>query len=88
MEGPFLVACERAAVLKLAENQPKHDLAVILLIRYFSTPEENRVKLAWREDLQKLGYHSVVFLLAGRTGEIDGLPILADPQSPTTVAQQ
>ncbi|HVM48792.1 MAG TPA: hypothetical protein VMU04_12245 [Candidatus Acidoferrum sp.] len=88
MEGPFLVACERTTVLKLAAGQPRHELAVILLIHYFSPPEENRVKLAWRSDLQKLGYKDIVFLLAGRTGEVDGLPILPPPQENQAVAQQ
>ena len=88
MEGPFLVACERPTVLKLAADQPRHELAVVLLIRYFSAPEENRVKLAWTEDLKRLGYHNVVFLLSAGNRQIDGLPILPEPQSPPTVAQQ
>ena len=87
-DGPFLVSCDRPMVLKLAADQPRHELAVVLLIRYFSTPEENRIKLAWRADLTKIGYHNVVFLLAGPNRQIEGLPILPDPQSPQAVAQQ
>ena len=88
MEGPFLIACERPTVLKLAADQPRHELAVIVLIRYFSSPEENRVKVGWAQDLKKLGYHNVVFLLAGYSKQIDGLPILPDPAVPPTVAKQ
>jgi hypothetical protein len=88
MEGPFLTACERPTVLKLAAHQPRRGLAVIVLIRYFSSTEENRVKFGWARDLKQLGYHSVVFLLAGHSKDIDGLPILPDPSTPPTVAQQ
>jgi hypothetical protein len=88
MEGPFYTACERSTVLDLAGKQPRHGLAVILLIRYFSTTEENRVKLSWVEDLKRLGYHDVVFLLAGRGMDVDGRPILPGPHAPTTVARQ
>jgi hypothetical protein len=88
MEGPFYTACERCDVLSLAGKQPKHELAVILLIRYFSSTEENRVKLAWVEDLKRLGYHDVVFLLAGRGTEVNGLPILPGPEHPPTIARQ
>jgi hypothetical protein len=88
MEGPFFTACERPTVLKLAAGQPRHALAVIVLIRYFSSTEENHVKLAWTEDLKRLGYQSIVFLLAGRSKEIDGLPILPEPHAPQAVAQQ
>jgi hypothetical protein len=88
MEGPFLVACERPTVLKLAADQPRHELAVVVLIRYFSSTEENKVKLGWAEDLRKIGYHNVVFLLAGHSKQIDGLPILPEPAVPPTVAKQ
>ncbi len=87
MEGPFYVACERPAVLKLAADQPRHELAVIVLIRYFSATEENRIKVGWAQDLKRVGYRQVVFLLAGHSKEIDGLPILPEPQIPQTVAQ-
>jgi hypothetical protein len=87
MEGPFLVACERPAVLKLAADQPKHDLAVVVLIRYFSALEENKVKVGWAQDLKRVGYQNVVFLLAGHSKSIDGLEILPDPAIPPTVAQ-
>ena len=88
MEGPFFTACERPDVLKLAAGQPRHDLAVIVLIRYFSSTEENRVKLGWAQDLKQLGYHSVVFLLAGHPNQIEGLPILPEPHPSETVARQ
>ena len=87
-DGPFLVACDRPMVLKLAADQPRHELAIVLLIRYFSTPEENRIKLAWKEDLTKIGYHNVVFLLAGPNRQIEGLPVLPDPQPSPAVAKQ
>ena len=88
MEGPFYVACERPEVLKLAAQQPKHEMAVVVLIHYCSSPAENRVKLAWAEDLKRLGYHDIVFLLAGRGREIEGLPILPGPEYQPTVAKQ
>jgi hypothetical protein len=88
MEGPFLVACERPTVLKLAADQPRHELAVVILIRYLNSTEEDRVKLGWAQDLRKIGYHTVVFLLADRSKQIDGLPILPEPAIPAAVAKQ
>jgi hypothetical protein len=87
MEGPFYVACERPAVLSLAAQQPRRELAVVVLISYFSTTEEDRVKTAWMGDLKHLGYHDVVFLRAGRGMQVDGLPILKGPQEPATIAR-
>jgi hypothetical protein len=78
---------ERREVLKLAAEQPKRELAVILLVRYPSPETENQVKLAWAEDLKRVGYHDVVFLLAGRGREIDSLPRLPGPQYQPTVAK-
>jgi hypothetical protein len=88
MEGPFYVACERPAVLKLAADQLRREMAVVVLIRYFSAQEEVRVKVGWAQDLKRLGYHQVVFLLAGHSKTIDGLPILPDPPAQAAVARQ
>jgi hypothetical protein len=88
MEGPFYVACERTTLLNLAGQQPRRELAVVVLISYFSTTAEDRVKAAWVGDLKRLGYHEIVFLRARRGMEVDGLCILKGPESPPTVARQ
>ncbi len=80
MEGPFYVACERPTVLSLAGQQPRRELAVVVLISYFSSTEEERVKAAWMSDLKELGYRDIVFLRAGRGMKVDGLPIVKGPQ--------
>jgi hypothetical protein len=88
MEGPFLVACERPAVLKLAADQPRHEMAVVVLIRYFSSTEENKVKLGWAEDLRKIGYHNVFSPRPAHSKQIAAPPILPEPAVPPTVAKQ
>ena len=87
-EGPFFVACERPAVLTMAAQQPRRELAVVVLISYFSSTEEDRVKAAWMGDLKRLGYREIVFLRAGRGMQVDGLRIVKGPQEPATVARQ
>jgi len=79
-EGEFLVACDRPFLLNLAGQQPRRQLAVIVLIHYFNTADESKAKAAWSEDLKRLDYRRVVFLLAGRGKQIDGLPILETPR--------
>jgi hypothetical protein len=86
-EGPFYVACERPTILSLAAQQPRRELAVVVLISYFSTTEEHRVKAAWMGDLKRLGYRDIVFLRARRGMQVDGLPTLKGPQEPATIAQ-
>jgi hypothetical protein len=88
MEGPFYVACERPTLLHLAGEQPRRELAVVVLMAYFSTTAEERVKTTWVGDLKRLGYHEIVFLRARRGMEVDGLPVLKGPQSPPIVAGQ
>ncbi|MEI6394536.1 MAG: hypothetical protein WCT12_25945 [Verrucomicrobiota bacterium] len=87
-EGEFLVACDRPFLLNLAGQQPRRQLAVIVLIHYFNTADESKAKAAWSEDLKRLDYRRVVFLLAGRGKQIDGLPILGDSEIPATVAKK
>ncbi len=81
MEGTFRTICNRAQVLKLAEQQPGRNLAVVLLIHYRSPVTENSVKVAWANDLKGLGYQRIVFLCAGKGMEVKGLPILESPSA-------
>jgi hypothetical protein len=79
MDGQYRTICDRAFLLKLAGQQPRRELAVIVLIHYPETGTEDAVKLAWVNDLRGLGYRRVVFLRARNRMQVNGLPILEDP---------
>ena len=86
MDGMFRSICDRAHLLNLAKQQPRHELAVVVLIHYPAASEENTTKLAWVNDLKRLGYRRIVFLQGRNTMKVNGLPILEYPQAPTISA--
>ena len=87
MDREFRTICDRASLLKLASQQPRHDLAVVVLIHYPTARDEDFIKLAWMKDLEELGYQRIVFLRNGNNiKKVNGLPILEYPHAPTTSA--
>jgi len=76
MDGAFRSVCDRPFLLKLAGQQPRRDLAVIVLIHYPGASEEDSTKLAWVKDLKGLGYQRIVFLRGARSLKVNGLPIV------------
>jgi len=95
MEGPFFTACERPMVLKVAAEQPKRELAVLVLmpqIYRLKDPElaeknEDQIKAIWERDLKRVGFQHVVFLRAGRGMQVYNLPTLKGPRFPATGGQ-
>jgi hypothetical protein len=79
MEGTFRSVCDRARLLKVAGEQPRRELAVIVMIHYAGAKLEDTTKLAWANDLRKLGYKRVVFLRGGTRMQINGLRTLPGP---------
>ena len=85
-EGSYQTICDRAHVLALAGQQPRRDLAVVVLIHYPGPSTEGPVKLAWVNDLKGLGYQRVVFLRGGNRMQVNGLPVLESPSASAIVA--
>jgi hypothetical protein len=86
MDGPYQAICDRPLLLKVAAQQPRRGLAVLVLIHYPGAREEDSTKLAWLSDLKGLGYQRVVFLRGGNNMQVNGLPILDSPPAPATLA--
>jgi hypothetical protein len=86
MDGAFRLPCDRAALLKVAGQQPRRDFAVIVMIHYPGSRTEDAAKLAWVKDLKGLGYQRVVFLRGGNSMRVNGLPMLESPQVAATFA--
>ena len=86
MEGGYKSVCDRPALLKLAQQQPGRELAVVVLIHYLSAESEESVKLAWVHDLIGLGYRRVVFLRAGKSMQVADLPVLESPRASAVFA--
>ena len=86
MEGPYRSVCDRTALLSLARQQPRHELAVVVLIHYPGADAEEGIKLAWVNDFKVLGYQRVVFLRGRNSMQVNGLPVLEYPQVAATVA--
>ncbi len=87
-EGAFLATFDMKGVMELAKHQPGRELAVVILIFFNASDTE---KLKWVGLLKGVGYHRVVFLRAGQGTQINGLPILEDPNpaaAPVTKAPQ
>ena len=76
-EGAFLSIFDRDAVLKVAQQQPGRQLAVVILIHYNVESEAEAVKRNWRNLLTQVGYQRVVFLRASTGMQVNGLPVLA-----------
>ena len=88
MDGPFRSICDRDRLLKLAQQQPRRELAVIVLIHYMGARQEDATKLAWVNDLRKLGYKRIVFLRGGNRMQVNGLPMLACPEGSGAFAEK
>ena len=86
MEGTFRAVCDRALLLKLAGQQPRRELAVIVMIHYVGAQQEDTTKLAWVNDLKRLGYKRIVFLRGGHRMQVNGLPMLACPKGSGALA--
>ena len=88
MEETFRSVCDRALLLKLAGQQPRRELAVIVMIHYVSAQQEDTTKLAWVNDLKRLGYRRIVFLRGGNRMQVNGLPMLACPEGSGAFAEK
>src|ERR1035441_7589647 len=86
MEGPYQSICDRTKLLKLAGQQPGRALAVIVMIHYLGAEQEDTTKLAWMNDLKRLGYKRIVFLRGGNRMQVNGLPMLASPEGSGALA--
>lgn len=87
-DGAFRSICDRALLMKLAGQQPRRDLAVIVLLHYPGAATEDSVKLAWVKDLRGMGYQRIVFLRSGNRMQVNGLPTLESPQAPAAFAER
>lgn len=76
MEGPFLSILKQDAVLDVAKQQPRRELAVVMLIHYTCESEREAVRHKWTSLLTGLGYQRVVFLGAASNMQVNGLPVL------------
>lgn len=81
MDGDFRSICDRPFMLKVARQQPRHELAVVVLTHYPNSGDEETIKQAWVNDLKELGYQRVVFLRGRNSMEVKGLAVLDDPQA-------
>jgi len=86
MDGAFRAPCDRALLLKLAGQQPRRDLAVIVMVHYPGSRAEDTAKLAWVKDLKGMGYQRIVFLRGSRSMQVNGLSFLECPQASATLA--
>lgn len=85
-EGQFRAIFDRASMLGLARQQPRHELAVVVLVHYVEPRDEETAKLGWVNDLKGLGYQRIVFLWAGNNMEVNGLPVLESPAAVRVLA--
>jgi len=76
-DGPFLAVLNKDAVLDVAKQQPRRELAVVILIHYRAEGAAEAVKRNWVSLLKEAGYQRVVFLRASTSMQINGLPVLA-----------
>ena len=86
MDGKFRSIFDRPATLKLAREQPKRELAVVVLTHYPNSGDEETIKVGWVNDLKALGYQRVVFLRGRNSMDVKGLAVLDNPELPTMSA--
>jgi len=86
MDGAYRSICDRTALLGLARQQPRHELAVVVLVHYPGAGQEDITKLAWVNDLKGLGYQRIVFLRGHNSVQVNGLPVLEIPLASPTIA--
>ena len=87
-EGEFRSTFDRAGLLGLARQQPRRELAVVVLIHYIEPGDEATAKQGWLNDLRGLGYQRIVFLRGGKNMEVNGLPILKSPPALPAIASR
>jgi hypothetical protein len=88
MDGKFRSIFDRPAVLKLAREQPRRELATVVLTHYPNTGDEETIKVGWVNDLKALGYQRVVFLRGRNSMDVKGLAVLNNPEQSTMSAGQ
>jgi hypothetical protein len=76
-EGRFLTVLNKDAVVALAKEQPRRQLAVVVMIHYGVETQADAVKHDWTSLLSEAGYQRVVFLRAFNGMKVNGLPVLA-----------
>ena len=76
-QGQFLSILNKDGVLRVAQQQPARDLAVVILIHYGSPAQTEMVKTKWKGLLTEAGYQRVVFLRGQNGMRVQGLPVLA-----------
>jgi hypothetical protein len=76
--GPFLAVLDKRAVLDVARQQPRRELAAVILVHYKAACEGQAVQQDWAGRLRALGYQRIVFLSAPSNMQINGLPILEE----------
>ena len=86
MDGQYRSVCDRPLLLRLAARQPGRELAVIVLVHYPGADAEADTKLAWVNDLTRLGYRRIVFLRSRNDMKVDGLILLETPRASTISA--
>jgi hypothetical protein len=80
-EGGFYPVLTRDNVAaKINQYSTGHDLAVVTLnnVKDMTPQQQTAVIHDWETLLGKCGFHRVVFLNAGESNKIDGLPIVHD----------
>jgi len=87
-DGAFRFILNRAGLLGLARQQPRRELAVVVLIHYIEPGDEATAKQGWVHDLQELGCQRIVFLRGGKNMEVNGLPILESPPALPAIASR
>jgi hypothetical protein len=76
-EGAFLSVLRRDDVVKVAQQLPGREMAVVILINYSYENAADDVRNKWTSLLTGLGYQRVVFLGGFGGKQVNGLPILA-----------
>jgi hypothetical protein len=76
--GSFLAVLSKDAVLDLAKQQPRRELAAVILVHYPAECESQAVRKDWTGLLRSAGYQRVVFLRAPGDMQVNGLPVLEE----------
>jgi len=76
--GFYPILTRENVVSKINHYSTGHDLAVVTLNDVKDPQEQAAIIHDWETLLGNCGFHRVVFLRAGRSNNIDGLPIVHD----------
>ena len=79
-DGFYPVLTRDNVAAKINQYSTGHDLAVVTLnaVKNMTTQQQAAVIHDWETLLGNCGFHRVVFLNAGESNKIDGLPIVHD----------